>query len=86
LDAYLEKKLAPQLTLKLSVVVAEDLVCTLEQRAEKVVEVVEHSSLGSVPINKALEYAKVLRAMAEKLKRACAEWHRKNPEEGEDGS
>jgi hypothetical protein len=78
LDAYLERKLAPELTLKLSVVVASELSYALEQRALAL----SGSASATLP-NPAranvLLYAKTLRAVAEKLKRACVEWHRKNP-------
>jgi hypothetical protein len=80
LDAYLEKKLAPQLTLKFSVQIAEEFVWMIERR---VIEKIKLARQIVHPGNRAaiIAEAEIYRAMAEKLKQACTEWHKKNPRE-----
>jgi len=77
LEAYLEKQMAPHIALKISVEVAEELICLMEAQVMR-----KGKTAGQMlsPHNAAqlMNEAELLRAMAEKLKRACTEWHAKN--------
>jgi hypothetical protein len=81
LDAYLEKKMVPQLTLKLSVEVAEGLIHMIEHQVNVKAEAAR-ACRSPVSVARIMNEAELWRAMYEKLARACTEWHKKNPMEG----